>query len=332
MNVFQKLFGKYFISPAELDAMGVIGLNKRNGKYLLPNNRRRLYRLVDDKLESKKLALDAGINTPELYKVIESPQQLKHLAAILDKHEDFVIKPVKGSGGKGIVVVIGRKRGDFLKPSGATVTLDEMKWHITNILGGLYSLGGQRDKAMIEYRVQPDGMFSSISYLGVPDIRVVLFHGYPVMAMIRLATSESDGRANLHQGAVGAGIDLASGRSINAVCHGVHVDKHPDTEFPLDEIVIPNWQQLLHLATSCYDCTGLGYMGVDMMVDEKKGPLLIELNARPGLAIQIANGQGLRHRLDTIAAQVSEHPDLPVDERIAFSLKHFSRHGDAIVS
>jgi len=243
----------------------------------------------------------------------------------LDNREDFVVKPVKGSGGKGIIVVMGRKRGDFLKPSGATVSLDEMKWHITNILGGLYSLGGQRDKAMIEYRVQPDAMFSSISYLGVPDIRVVLFHGYPVMAMIRLATSASDGRANLHQGAVGAGIDLASGRSIHAVCLGVKVEKHPDTEFPLDEIVIPNWRELLRLATSCYDCTGLGYMGVDMMVDETKGPLLIELNARPGLAIQIANGNGLRHRLDAIAAQVSKRPNAPVDERIAFSLKEFTR-------
>lgn len=324
MSVFNRLFGKFLISPAELNSMGVIGLNKRNGKYLLPNNRRSLYRLVDDKLESKKLALEAGINTPELYGVIESPRQLKYLAAILDKHEDFVVKPVKGSGGKGIIVITGRKRGDFLKPSGATVSLDEMKWHITNILGGLYSLGGQRDRAMIEYRVQPDAMFSSISYLGVPDIRVVLFHGYPVMAMIRLATAASDGRANLHQGAVGAGIDLATGQSIHAVCLGVKVDKHPDTEFPLDEIIIPNWQELLRLATSCYDCTGLGYMGVDMMVDETKGPLLIELNARPGLAIQIANGNGLRHRLDAVAAEVSKHPNASVNERIAFSLREFT--------
>lgn len=324
MSVFNRLFGKFLISPAELNWMGVIGLNKRNGKYLLPNNRRSLYRLVDDKLESKTLALAAGIHTPELYGVIESPRQLKHLAAILDQHEDFVIKPVKGSGGKGIIVVTGRKRGDFLKPSGATVSLDEMKWHITNVLGGLYSLGGRRDKAMIEYRVQPDAMFSSISYLGVPDIRVVLFHGYPVMAMVRLATSASDGRANLHQGAVGVGIDLAAGQSIHAVCLGVKVEKHPDTEFPLDEIVIPNWQELLRLATSCYDCTGLGYMGVDMMVDETKGPLLIEMNARPGLAIQIANGNGLRHRLDTITVRVSKRPNASVDERIAYSLKEFT--------
>ena len=150
------------------------------------------------------------------------------------------------------------------------------------------------------------------------------FTDMDVMAMIRLAPAASDGRDPLHQGAVGGGIDLATGRSIHAVCLGVKIEKHPDTEFPLNEIVIPDWQELLRLATSCYDCTGLGYMGVDMMVDETKGPLLIELNARPGLAIQIANGHGLRHRLDAIAAQVSKHPNAPVDERIAFSLKEFT--------
>jgi hypothetical protein len=37
-----------------------------------------------------------------------------------------------------------------------------------------------------------------------------------------------------------------------------------------------------------------------MVLDADLGPLVLELNARPGLAIQIANGRGLRGTLDAI--------------------------------
>jgi hypothetical protein len=46
--------------------------------------------------------------------------------------------------------------------------------------------------------------------------------------------------------------------------------------------------------------TGLGYIGVDVVLDANHGPLLLELNARPGLAIQIANFQGLLVPLEQI--------------------------------
>jgi len=320
-------WNKWFATPAVLRRQGVIGLNMRNARYLLPNNPRRFYKRVDNKLETKIIAREVGIACPETYGIIESPRQLRNLDEVLASHSDFVIKPAHGSGGRGIVVIAGRIGGHFIKASGSRVTLDDLKFHITNILGGLFSLGGKRDKALIEYRVRPLPMFQAISYQGVPDIRVMLFHGYPVMAMMRLSTRESDGRSNLHKGAVGVGIDLGSGAAVHAVCHNEIIESHPDTQFLFKDIVVPDWPVLLELATRCYEVTGLGYLGVDMMVDVDKGPLLIEINARPGLAIQAANGSGLATRLIQIAKRCQGVPDAPVAERLAFSMETFSVDG-----
>jgi D-alanine-D-alanine ligase-like ATP-grasp enzyme len=51
--------------------------------------------------------------------------------------------------------------------------------------------------------------------------------------------------------------------------------------------------------------TGLGYIGADIVLDRLRGPVLLELNARPGLAIQVANQCGLLHRLE-VAQEISE--------------------------
>lgn len=122
------------------------------------------------------------------------------------------------------------------------------------------------------------------------------------MAMMRLPTQDSDGKANLHQGAVGLGIDLGRGESIGAVCHDRPVTTHPDTLEPVVGLKIPGWDRLLELAASCHDLCGLGYLGVDVVLDESRGPLLLELNARPGLSVQIASGAGLLSRLAAVDA------------------------------
>jgi glutathione synthase/RimK-type ligase-like ATP-grasp enzyme len=55
---------------------------------------------------------------------------------------------------------------------------------------------------------------------------------------------------------------------------------------------------MLLVAARAHEMTRMGYLGVDMVLDRDKGPVLLELNARPGLQIQIANQGGLRKRLD----------------------------------
>ena len=212
----------------------------------------------------------------------------------------FVIKPSKGSGGKGILVIVGREGEHFVKSSGKIITFIEISRHINNILSGLFSLGGRTDVAMIESMVQFADVFETFSYEGVPDIRVIVYKGYPVMAMTRLSTHASDGKANLHQGAIGVGLDMGTGRALRAVQNGQPVEYHPDTGALLRDITVPHWEQLIELAASCYEVTELGYLGADIVIDKERGPLILELNARPGLAIQVANGAGLRPRIELV--------------------------------
>ncbi len=318
-----KWWHRWFRTPGELRDLGVVGINMRNARFLLPNNPRRLYDLVDNKLRTKALAEAEGMTVAETYGVLRTPHDANIVEKILAGNEAFVIKPTRGSGGKGIMVIDKRVGKNFIKPSGAEVTPGDLKNHVSNILAGLYSLGGKRDYALIEYRVQPAALLTAISFQGAPDIRVVMLHGYPVMAMLRASTKESDGRSNLHQGALGIGIDIATGITVRAIHHGKPVTKHPDLGVDLIGIQMPEWNTILHMAVTCQEMTGLGYLGVDIMIDETLGPLMIEVNARPGLAIQMANGIGLLRRLEPIVAQHRKHPTADLEAKITFSTKHF---------
>ena len=314
-----------WVWPSQLQRRGIIGMNRRNIRYIGRYNRRRLYPLVDDKLKTKLLAEAHGITTPMLIGTVSTQFEVKRLHEMITGHAGLVIKPAKGSGGKGILV-IERVEGDrFIKPSGAHLGLEDLQRHVSNILSGLYSLGGTPDVAMIEGLINFDDKLSAYTYEGVPDIRVIVFRGYPVMAMIRLSTAASDGKANLHQGAVGVGLDIATGTAVRGVQFDRSRRDHPDTGHELASLCIPEWTSLLELAAGCYEMTGLGYLGTDMVIDQHLGPMLLELNARPGLAIQMANGEGLRTRLDLVEQQSDQ---LSVVERVRFAQRHFARRGE----
>lgn len=308
--------------------MGVVGINMRNARFLLPNNPRRLYQRVDNKLQTKALAEERGLEVPQTYLVVTSPHDVARMEKKLLAYESFVMKPARGSGGKGVLVIDQRDGDAYVKPSGARLSGPELRHHAENILAGLFSLGGNRDHALIEYRVMPAKVLTDISFQGAPDIRIVMLHGYPVMAMLRAATKESDGRANLHQGALGIGIDLATGKTIRAVHHGNMVTKHPDLKTSVIGVQIPFWDKILEIAVTCHEMTELGYLGVDLMVDETKGPLMIEVNARPGLAIQMANGVGLMNRLQPVVTRHKQYPTENAADRIAFSQKNLAAHFD----
>ena len=276
-----------------LKQMGIVGINQRNCDLVLPNNPRGLYPLVDDKLRTKQLASAVGIQVPELYATVETEHDIRRFTSTLSELGEFVIKPVNGSGGKGILVVTGRHKRWWIKASGDRVSELDIRRHLSNILSGIYSLGGTPDTALIEYRVKSHGVFDRIAYKGVPDVRVILYKGVPVMAMLRLPTRASDGKANLHQGAVGVGIDLVTGMACGAVCYNEVIEHHPDSDEPLLDFHVPFWQDLRLLASRCFDLVPLGYMGVDIVIDQAFGPMVLELNARPGLSIQICNGRGI---------------------------------------
>lgn len=311
------------ISPKSLRSLGIVGMNQRNIDFIGKHNKRSKFRLVDDKLLTKKIALEkGGIPVPELYGVVEYLFQIESFLKEIHQRESFVIKPVQGSGGKGILVVTGRDKEAFIKSSGAKINNSDIRHHIINTLAGLYSLGGRNDRAMIEGLIDFDPSLKHYSYEGVPDVRVIVFEGVPLMAMMRCATHKSEGKANLHQGAVGVGLDIATGRCVCAVQNGVLVTQHPDTGAAFNTLRVPQWDRVIELAASCTALTGLGYIGADVVLDSKLGPMLLELNARPGLSIQVANQAGLMHRMN-IAREIIATTDDPA-LRIQLAKKRFT--------
>lgn len=310
-----------FALARKLHSAGVLGIGQRNLDFTTRYNPRRLYPLVDDKLITKNLARQQGVAVPELYGVLKFQGEVRRLSALLEGHPDFVIKPAHGSGGEGVIVIEGREENMFRKSSGELLSIEQLEHHSLNILGGLYSLGAHPDNAMIEYRVRFDPAFEKISYQGVPDVRIIVFLGVPVMAMLRLPTRASDGRANLHQGAIGVGINMTDGRTCNAVWRNRKIARHPDTNAPVSGVQIPGWENLLRLASRCHGMTGLGYQGVDLVLDRDLGPLLLEVNARPGLGIQIANNSGLLLRLRAVEDAIPILLD--EDARLAFAQNNF---------
>nr|WP_238376407.1 alpha-L-glutamate ligase-like protein [Marinagarivorans algicola] len=323
----------YFKVHATLKKKGIMGMNCRNIRYIGRYNARKLYPLVDDKLKTKKLAMVNHVNVPDLLDVVSEQHDIPNIHAKVKGTAGFCIKPAQGSGGKGILVVLpadaeAQKEGvSWQRTNGKPLSQQDIERHLSNILAGIFSLGGKSDVAVVEELIQVDPAFTKYTHQGVPDLRIIVFQGVPIMAMMRLSCEASKGKANLHQGAVGVGIDIATGAAINAVQHGVDITHHPDTGQSLSDLVVPQWAQMLQLACACYDMTGLGYLGVDIVLDKFKGPLLLELNARPGLAIQVANNAGLLPRLVAVESRIQTHKTLgSIDERIAFIQQFLTAH------
>jgi alpha-L-glutamate ligase-like protein len=311
-----------------LRAAGVLGMNRRNAVFTLHWNPRRLYPRVDDKLETKRLLREAGIPTAPVLAVARVHSEVRRLLQELDSYSSFVIKPAHGAMGNGILVVFERDGDWFRRPGGRWIDRRALFYHSASIISGAYALGGQPDVAFAEERLEVHPDLAAITTEGVPDVRVIVYRGVPVMSMTRLPTRRSRGRANLHQGAVGAGIELDTGRTNHAVLDGRPVPVHPDTQEGVVGRLIPEFAQALEIAVRAADETELGYVGADVVIDAHHGPLVLELNARPGLAIQIANRMGLVPRLRAVDERV--RPGLGWPERIALGceIARLARDGE----
>ena len=307
-----------------LRRLGILGMNERNARYILPNNPRSHYPRVDDKLYSKRLALEAGLPVPDLLGVVEHHHQLKGLPHLLSKLESFVVKPARGAQGNGILVVVGRSQGKFLRSRGTQIDEDQIRHRVSSIISGVFSLRGDADTCVIEDLVRLHSAFEDLTWRGIPDLRIVVYRGVPVMAMCRLPTNLSDGRANLHQGAIGVGIDIATGRAVHAAHHNHVVMTHIDTGAKIIGFQVPMWDKVVELASRATDMIGLGYLGVDIVIDRTRGPLLLELNARPGLAIQLANNEGLLPRLRQVDAAADQLAKVDWKRRCEIANEWFS--------
>lgn len=294
-----------------------LGMNRRNLEFLVPYNPPGLFAVVDYKPGTKRRLDAVGIPVPATYAELGRQWDLRRLDAILAGRSSFVVKPARGAGGGGVVVIAERAGDRFVKASGATMTLADLAAHCSDILAGAYASSAHSDEVLIEHRVLVDPVLGAISYRGVPDVRVLVFRGVPVQAMVRLPTRASDGRANLHMGGMAVGIDLVRGVTTHGVLGGRPTACHPDLGRPVAGHAIPAWEDMLAIAARCYDAIPLGYLGVDLVVDAARGPLVLELNARPGLTIQLANRRGLRASMEALVA--ADLTGATLDDRIALA-------------
>lgn len=278
----------------------ILGMNTRNVKYLRINSHKGR-KIADSKLLTKSVLRRNKVPHPKLITIINNFSDLQKFD-FLSLKSGFVVKPSEGLGGDGILVVkkMAVYAGEWIMMGGKKVDIEELKVHIGGILEGQFSRNRTPDSALIEERIKIHPKFKRYALGGTPDIRVVVYNSVPTMAMLRLPTKESDGKANLHQGAIGVGIDVATGITTYAVHYDTLITRIPDNGRKVNGIVIPDWDNLLNVAVDAQKASGLGYVGVDIVVDEDKGPMVLEVNDQPGLQIQLANRRGLHSRLKRV--------------------------------
>lgn len=279
----------------------ILGMNARQRLYTSLNSRTAAS-ICASKYATKVLLKNKNIPTAEIYGVLATNEDVNDFDwQSLTKN--FVIKPTNGNAGKGVVAFRAQQPDGqhWLDTLGRTWDLNDIKLHCFDILEGQYSTYGSHHTILIEERIPIHTKLRKYAYKGTPDIRVVIFNHVPVMALLRLPTPESEGRANQSQGAIGVGIDMATGITTYAVAHkNVPIKYLPGSKRKLNGIKIPFWNHLLQTAVEAADAANLAFSGIDIFVHEEKGPMVVELNANPGLSIQNANRAGLRRRLNRV--------------------------------
>ncbi len=286
---------------------GVLGLNARNLLYVRPFNMRSATALADDKLRTKLFLATRGIPVPKVYATIATRDELRAFD-FSNLPDECVLKPNYGYGGEGIRILKGKKKVSFLEKGKIPVSNQDLFEHIEDILDGKFSVNGRRDTAFFEELLEPHSCFAPFRPAGLPDIRIIVFNLVPVMAMLRIPTSESGGKANMHLGGIGIGIDIAKGTTTFAAKRNKRIRALPHGG-GFSGISIPYWDEILLACSRIQQVTKIGYLAVDMTIDDDGGPKLLEVNARAGLAVQVANLAPLRSRLERVTGLIVPTPE-----------------------
>ncbi len=270
----------------------ILGMNARNA-YVASENPPEAIRLVDSKLETKKALEEAGVPVPPTLSVVQDRRDLRGFDWE-SLPEGWVLKPDRGRQGSGILIANGREGEEWRSPSGHAIGKEDVEERLRFILEGEFSSEEvEHDRAFFEALIVTHPALAGLVPSGLPDLRLICYRHEILLGMIRLPTEASDGKANLHQGAIGALVDLDSGRVEKAMFGHERVEEHPDTGVRLVGVEVPGWDKVMDATRRSREATSLSYLGVDAVIDEERGPLVLEVNARPGLEIQNVAGIGL---------------------------------------
>ena len=283
----------------------VLGMNWRDRELIAELNPRRHHNLADDKILGKKLLAAAGVPVPRTIAVVEDTRGVAHAVRIVGGLEHFVVKPARGRAGSGIAVLGPRVRDGWCGSSGIVWDEGDIRRLLVDILSGEYAMRTW-DRALIEERILAGPVLGDLPVIGLPDIRVITVHGVPVMSMVRFPTSRSAGKANLHLGAIGIGIDMGTGMTIAATCRGRVLTHHPESGRRLSGLKVAAWTEVIETARKAAGAFPLAYLGIDIVMTHEGLPVVLEVNTRPGLEIQNANLRGLRPGIARVLARMEE--------------------------
>jgi alpha-L-glutamate ligase-like protein len=277
----------------------ILGMNARYQYTVLNSAASKKYGF--SKLRTKELLTTKKLPVAQLYHIFNTMDQARGL--FWDTVPvPFVIKPANGSAGKGVLVITKKAQpGQWVSSDGEKYSTEDLLLHVGNILDGEFSTWGRNHQAILEEMIPVHPKLAKYTYKGTPDIRVIVFNSIPVMAMLRLPTKESKGRANLDKGALALGIDIATGITTFGIRgKGERITHLPDSKKKVSGIQVPFWPKVLETAVLGAQAAGYQFMGADLFIHPEQGPMIVELNGFPGLSIQLANRAGLKRRIERV--------------------------------
>jgi len=274
-----------------------VSINQRNRDYIYTLNERKWLELAIDKLGSKQALIRADIPVPQSLMQCSSFLELEQFMQDIEHFESFVIKPNRGSQGNGILVIEHKDEQYFYSPSRKAYSRKDIRHHLSEIIGGSFAQDGLADIAYLEPLLIEHPSIAQFANLGLSDIRIIVCQQEIISCMLRIPTKQSEGKANLHQGAIGLSINAETGITEVASFQGQPLTHHPDSGVKLAGQSIPFWKQICSIALRSQEAVPLGYIGVDVCIDKKLGPLVLEVNGRPGLEIQNVQQKGFADEL-----------------------------------
>jgi len=277
----------------------ILGQNARNLNFINEYNDDYAKNLADSKLKTKEFLWKKWVSVAQTLLIINNHKELDDLD-LNSLEVPFVIKPNAWYWGKWILIFeIKDNDWNFITNDCQTFSLKILKEHIRDILDWFYSISWSRDKVIFEQKIILDHSIELLWKYWLPDIRVIVFNWVPIIAMLRVPTANSKWKANLHAGACWVWIDIWSGK-LTYITQFKKMIKSIPWLWDIRWIELPYWEDILKLATKVQQITNIGYVGCDIVIDDKVWPLLLEVNVRPWLEVQVANKVALYDRLKKV--------------------------------
>ena len=278
---------------------GLLWQNARNLKYIKGFNSKMAKKLADSKLKTKDFLRSKWIPVPNTLAILSKYEEITD-DMISKLQPPFVIKPNAGFWWKGIIVIDKLDSSwNFVSNTSQVYTGKDIHSHLLNVLDWFFSLSWSRDRIIIEKKIEINDEVQILGKYGLPDIRIIVFNMVPVMAMLRVPTAKSWWKANLHSWACAAWIDIWTGK-LTYITQYSKIIKSIPWIWDVRGLVLPDWDTMLEMAVRVQKETNIWYLGCDIVMDNKDGPLLLEMNIRPGLEVQVANLARLKDRLEKV--------------------------------